>query len=81
VSWLVQRDVDEGREELNYSEWNRPQEGEESAETVREGSMPPSIYLLTHPEARLTDAQLAALADGLAATFGDENEGGNGEDE
>jgi hypothetical protein len=43
--------------------------------------MPPSIYLLTHPEVRLTDAQLAALADGLAATFGDENEGGNGEDE
>lgn len=74
VSWLVQRDVDEGREELNYSEWNSSQEGEESAETVREGSMPPSSYLLTHPEARLTDAELATLANGLAATFGEESE-------
>ena len=81
VSWLVQRDVDEGRSELNYSEWNRSQEGEESAETVREGSMPPGVYLLTHPEARLDDAQLAALANGLAATFGDEREGGEEEDD
>lgn len=73
VSWLVQRDVDEGREELNFSEWNRPQEeAEESAETVREGSMPPRTYLLTHPEARLTDTELAALADGLAATLGED---------
>jgi hypothetical protein len=79
VSWLVQRDVDEGREHLNYSEWNRPQEGEESAETVREGSMPPTSYLLTHPDARLSDAELAALTDGLAATFGDEG-GGEGEE-
>jgi mono/diheme cytochrome c family protein len=75
MSWLVQRDIDEGREHLNYSEWNRPQEGEESAETVRENSMPPTSYLLTHPDARLTDAELAALADGLAATLGGEGEG------
>ena len=25
VSWLVQRDVDEGRRKLNYSEWDRGQ--------------------------------------------------------
>jgi hypothetical protein len=77
----VQRDVDEGREELNYSEWNRPQEGEESAETVREGSMPPRSYLLTHPDARLTDAELTALANGLAATFGDEAQNGEAEED
>jgi len=81
VSWLVQRDVDEGREHLNYSEWNRTQEGEESAETVREGSMPPSFYSLTHPGARLTDAELAALANGLAATFGGESGSEEGEAE
>jgi mono/diheme cytochrome c family protein len=74
LSWLVQRDVEEGREEINLSEWNRPQEGEESAETVGDRSMPPRSYLLTHPDARLTDAELAALADGLAATLGGENE-------
>lgn len=78
ISWLVQRDVDEGRQELNYSEWNRAQEGEESAEAVRDGSMPPRSYLLTHPEARLTEAELAALATGLVATFGGDEEGEEG---
>ena len=81
MSWLVQRDVDEGREELNFAEWNRPQEGEESAETVRDGSMPPRSYLLTHPDARLTETELAALADGLVATLGSERDGGNEEGE
>lgn len=74
ISWLVQRDVDEGREELNFSEWNRPQEGEEAAETVRDDSMPPRSYLLTHPDARLTETELAALANGLAATFGEDED-------
>ncbi|HEX6286202.1 MAG TPA: heme-binding domain-containing protein [Acidimicrobiia bacterium] len=75
MSWLMQRDVDEGREELNYSEWSRRQESGESAETVRERSMPPRSYLLPHPDARLTDADLAALANDMTATFGDEGEG------
>jgi mono/diheme cytochrome c family protein len=70
VSWLVQNHVDEGRQILNFSEWNGPQRSDEAVETVRERSMPPTSYLLTHPSARLTDAQLAALADGLAKTLG-----------
>lgn len=77
-SWLVQKDVEEGRRHVNYSEWDRRQEGEDSARTVRNGSMPPGYYLLTHPNARLTDAEMTALADGLAATLGDEG-GGRGE--
>jgi Haem-binding domain len=81
LSWLVQRDVVEGREELNFSEWDRPQEGDESAETVREGTMPPSSYLLTHPDARLTDAELATLTDGLAATFGDDDDSDGDDDD
>lgn len=75
MSWLVQRDVDEGREELNYSEWNGGQEGDESAESVRQGWMPPNSYTAIHPDARLTEAELAALADGLHATFGGEGSG------
>lgn len=74
ISWLTQSDVDEGREELNFSEWDREQEGEEAAETVREGSMPPSTYLLTHPTARLTEVELAELTDGLSEMFGEEGE-------
>ena len=78
ISWSIQHHVDDGRAVLNFSEWNRPQEGDESAETVREGSMPPQQYLLTH---RLTDDELNALAVGLAATLGDEEgEGGEGDE-
>jgi mono/diheme cytochrome c family protein len=74
ISWLIQSDVDEGREELNFSESDRGREGGEAAETVREGSMPPYTYLLTHPTARLTEADLTELTDGLSATFGDGGE-------
>lgn len=70
LSWWLQRDVDEGREELNLSEWNRPQEGDEAAESVREGWMPPAAYGLLHPDGRLTDTELDALATGLSRTLG-----------
>ena len=72
ISWALQRDVEQGREELNFSEWHLEQEGDEAAETVRDGSMPPWQYTLTHPEARLSAEQVAALEAGLVATFGDD---------
>ncbi|MBL8897332.1 MAG: heme-binding domain-containing protein, partial [Planctomycetes bacterium] len=71
ISWLVQRDVDEGRAELNFSRFDQPQkEAHESAEVVLEGEMPPWFYLPTHPEARLTADEQAELVRGLRATFG-----------
>jgi hypothetical protein len=70
VSWAIQRHVDEGRDELNFSEWNRRQDGDDAAETVKDGSMPPPYYLLTHSEARLTDAEKQELFSGFVATFG-----------
>ena len=73
VSWLVIRDVEEGREKFNISEWGRPKnEGDEAAKEVRNGKMPMKIYLLTHPEARLSDSEKQELIRGLVATFGDE---------
>jgi mono/diheme cytochrome c family protein len=73
VSWLVQRDVDEGRAHLNFSEWHRPQkEADEAAEAVREGEMPMPIYQLMHSHARLSDADRQRLAAGLARTLGTE---------
>lgn len=70
ISWLVQRDVDDGRRALDFSEWQRtyPEAGE-SAETVLEGKMPLKIYLLTHPDARLSPGDTSALVDGLRATL------------
>jgi hypothetical protein len=70
ISWLTQRDVEEGRHELNFSEWGRRQEADEVAESVREGWMPPWYYGAIHPDARLGDADIQALEDGLLATFG-----------
>lgn len=68
VSWLVQRDVDEGREKINFSEWNRKDDFEdldEVGEVIEEGEMPPLTYYPTHPEARLTDAEKQQLILGL----------------
>jgi hypothetical protein len=70
VSWLVQRDVDEGRDKLNFSEWVRRQKVDEVAEAVQEGEMPPWYYGVIHPGARLSDAERTALIEGFNATFG-----------
>jgi len=62
VSWMLARDVHEGREEVNFSEWGRlnPEKKakklEDIGEEVGEGGMPLPIYLITHREARLSDA-------------------------
>jgi hypothetical protein len=67
VSWLVAKDVREGREKLNFSAWNRMSaedqaEGpKESWEKVQEGEMPLWFYLPLHPSANLTPADKALL--------------------
>lgn len=79
VSWLVTSDVAEARAKLNFSEWPRPQkEAKEAEEVVRKGEMPMWIYTLMHASARLTDAERAALAQGLAATLGTEQDESGG---
>lgn len=76
ISWLVQRDVDEGRAKLNVSEWGRgEQEAGEIREVVYSGEMPPRVYLLTHPEARLSAQEKAALVEGLSASLGGSGDG------
>jgi hypothetical protein len=71
VSWLVQRDVDEGRHKLNFSEWDRPQdESDEAAETIREGEMPPWYYTVLHRDANLTETEKQELIDGIMKTIG-----------
>ena len=67
VSWLLAWDVREGREELNFSTWNRYGEKKRNKmikeiwEEVEEGEMPPWFYLPLHPEARLSDQDHAVL--------------------
>ena len=71
VSWLIQHDVSEGREVLNFSEWQRPQqEAKEASEEVLEGAMPMPIYRLMHAHARLSEVDRQRLARGLEKTIG-----------
>jgi len=73
VSWLVQRDVDEGREKINFSEWDQGEareEADEAVEVVKEGEMPPIQYLINHPEARLNADELGQLITGLQLSLG-----------
>ncbi len=70
VSWLVQRDVDEGRSRMNFSDWGtKSQNVEELVEVIQEGKMPPSQYLIMHPEARLTQAEKDTFIQGLLASL------------
>lgn len=79
VSWLVSRDVNEGREKFNISEWGRAEnKGDESAETVQKGEMPLWFYVPIHPEANLTAAEKEQFIQGLIATFGEKQEGPEG---
>lgn len=73
ASWLVAHDVEDGREQFNVSEWGleRRNEGDEAAEKLRSGEMPPWAYRAAHPEARLSEGDRDALLRGLDATFGD----------
>lgn len=74
VSWLLARDVEEGREHFNVHAWGtqKKNEGKEAAKEVREGEMPPWFYLPTHPEARLSETEKQELINGLEKTFGKE---------
>jgi hypothetical protein len=81
-SWLVVRDVEQGREELNFSTWDRDGgEADDAAEAVADGSMPPGRYVLVHPDAALDDAERERLIQALEAMEGDRRggDGGGGE--
>lgn len=68
ISWLVYRDVTEGRRHVNFSTWTalppekQAKKKKGSAKEAREGEMPPWFYLPAHPTARLTEADRATLA-------------------
>jgi mono/diheme cytochrome c family protein len=74
ASWLVQRDVDEGRRHMNFTEWDLPQQhAKDIAEQVTTGEMPPWFYLPMHPAAKLTAAEKQALMDGAEKSLGPQN--------
>jgi hypothetical protein len=67
VSWLVHRDVVQGRRHLNFSEWDKvPADKREKRKNgswreVDSGGMPLWFYLPLHPAAKLSDADKAII--------------------
>jgi hypothetical protein len=67
VSWLLAYDVTEAREHLDFSKWSslparkRAKRLDKIAEEVEDDEMPPAIYRLMHPEARLDESKRTAL--------------------
>lgn len=69
VSFLVAKDVREGRKHLNFSEWDkydgnkRQKILEEIVEEVEKENMPLPIYTFTHPNAKLDDHRIKLIKD------------------
>jgi hypothetical protein len=72
VSWLLERDVREGRREVNFSTWNRndarrrARKWKEIREQIEKREMPPFIYTAVHAEARLSEAERQTILEWAA---------------
>ena len=70
VSWLVQKDVDDGRRVFNTSRWDQPQPAlGDVVEQTLGSEMPPVQYKLVHGASRLSSAERRTLATGLRRTY------------
>lgn len=64
ASWLLSDDVKQGRQKLNLSTWGDYRKSrklnklEEIGDLVREKAMPLKKYILLHPSAQLSDAEI-----------------------
>ena len=69
VSWWLSNHVNEGRHNLNYSEWGRLDHDRQDrklrqiCDEIQDGAMPLSSYLPMHPHARLSDEDKKTLCD------------------
>src|SRR5258708_6658381 len=69
VSWMVERDVMEAREHLNFSRWTSYSDAEKTdllskfAAKVRSGEMPPARYTAIHRDSILQPQERETLYD------------------
>ena len=69
ASWLIFYDVHEGRQRMNFSEWDAttPQQHKRSLDRmcpdVTNGEMPSWQYMPLHPNAKLSAADVQAVCD------------------
>lgn len=70
ISWLIAKDVRDGREHLNFSEWDGPNEDIDSVvDMVESGKMPMRRYVLLHRGAALTEPEITTFIRGMRETF------------
>lgn len=72
ASWLIQNDVNGGREHMNLSDWNKPQpELNEIVDAIKSGEMPPLKYKVmpNHANARLSDTEKQQLIAGFRQLY------------
>ncbi len=70
VSWLVLRDVQQGRHAVNFTEFQfKQRRAKDASDEVSGGDMPPWFYVIMHPRAQLTKQERKALVSGLENTF------------
>lgn len=73
VSWWLTRQVNDGRDTLNFSEWTQYKPSYAAATlgsmamAVRAGAMPLDPYRKFHPEARLSDDEIKVFCDWASA--------------
>ena len=67
VSWWIERHVSEGREKLDFSAWEtystrqKHDKLESMCGLISTGRMPPRMYSVMHPEARLSEKDKNAV--------------------
>jgi hypothetical protein len=73
ASWLVAHDVTEGRDEMNFTAWNRlsskkaAKAATKCLKEVEKGEMPPWFYTPLHSAARIAPADIEVLRRWAAA--------------
>ncbi len=78
VNWWITNHINDGKHELNfthfakYSAKKQSKKLEESAEQVEKHEMPLKSYLITHTEAKLTDAERQILIQWAKSAAGGE---------
>lgn len=74
IGWLVTRDVEKGKDKLNFSEFGLLSKRKQASRlqgihnSIKDGIMPISYYRLMHKDARLTDEQKRILFEWIEKT-------------
>lgn len=70
ASWLIKFDVVRGRNEFNFSEWDKnPGNLNQMVREIQRGSMPPLQYTIIHTNTKLDAQHKQALIDALTSSL------------